>query len=138
MLNNITLMGRITHTPELKQTTSGTSVLSFQLAVDRRFKNGNDKVTDFIDCVAWQQTAEFIARYFSKGDMLAVVGELQTREYTGRDNAKKKAVEVIVSQASFCGGKAEKQPTGNEEQPAGTQQQPQFQDVDFNDDDLPF
>ena len=134
MLNNVTLMGRITHTPELKQTTNGTSVITFQLAVDRRFKSGTEKITDFLDCVAWQQTAEFIARYFAKGDMLAVVGELQTREYEGRDGSKKKAVEVIVSQASFCG----KKESGGDQIEAKTEKPAVQTSIDIDDDDLPF
>jgi len=107
MINNITLMGRITHTPELKKTPSGTSVLNFSMAVDRRFTNGKEKITDFLDCVAWSNQAEFITKYFKKGDMIAVIGEVQTREYEGRDGNKKKAVEIVISNVSFCGGKTE-------------------------------
>ncbi|MBQ6127122.1 single-stranded DNA-binding protein [Candidatus Saccharibacteria bacterium] len=103
MLNSIILMGRITHSLELKKTPSDKSVLNFSIAVERSF--GKEKVTDFFDCVAWNTTAEFICKYFAKGDMIAVVGQMTTRDYTGKDGTKKKAYEVLISQASFCGGK---------------------------------
>ena len=80
MLNKVILMGRITHDLELRQTPNGVSVLSFSIAVDRSFaRQGEERQTDFIDCVAWRQQAEFISRYFGKGRMIAVEGELQTR-----------------------------------------------------------
>ena len=106
MLNNCILMGRLTHAPEMRTTGNGTNVLSFTLAVERSYQaKGEEKKADFIDCVAWRNNADFIARYFGKGDMIAVIGELQTRTYTDKDDNKRKAVEIVVSSASFCGGK---------------------------------
>ena len=105
-MNIVGLTGRLTHMPELKQAPSGTMVLSFLLAVDRKYTpSGQERQTDFIDCVAWKNTAEFIERYFSKGDMIAIEGEIQTRSYEDKHGNKRKAVEVVVSNVSFCGGK---------------------------------
>ena len=100
MINNIILLGRLTADVELKKTTSDKSVANFTLAVERVF--GKEKVTDFLDCVAWTQTAEFVCKYFKKGDMIGVVGQMTTRDYTTKDGQKRKAYEVLVSQASFC------------------------------------
>lgn len=136
MLNNVALMGRLTATPELKQTASGVSVTSFTLAVERSFvKQGEERQADFIDCVAWRNTAEFISRYFQKGSMIAVTGAIQTRSYEDKNGNKRKATEVLVSQASFCGSK--------NESGAAPETQPTYSDVsDFEeigtDDDLPF
>ena len=106
MINNVTLMGRLTAAPELKQTTSGTSVVAFCIAVERRYQQKDGaKQTDFINCVAWRNTAEFIAKYFNKGDMIAVTGEIQTRKYQDNSGNNRVAVEVIIDNASFCGGK---------------------------------
>lgn len=106
MLNKVILMGRITHEPELKASTSGVSVLTFSLAVERNYaRQGEERITDFINCVAWRQTAEFIAKYFPKGALIAVEGELQTRKYTAKDGSERTVTEVIVSQASFTGEK---------------------------------
>lgn len=104
MINNVTLMGRLTATPELRQTTTGTAVTSFTLAVDR---NSKEKQADFINCVSWKNTAEFISKYFQKGSMIAVTGSIQTRPYEDKNGNKRTATEVIVNQASFCGGKSE-------------------------------
>ena len=130
------MMGRITRDPELKKTESGISVVSFSLAVDRQFSSGKEKITDFFDCVAWRNNAEFICKYFKKGDMIAVIGELQTREYEGRDKTKKKAIEIIISQASFCGGKSESKPDAKADPPA----EPPADEtpIEITDDDLPF
>lgn len=106
MINNVTLLGRLTAAPELKATASGTSVTTFCIAIDRRYQpKDGEKQTDFINCVAWRSTAEFIAKYFSKGDMIAVTGEIQTRNFEDKNGNKRTAVEVIIAQASFCGGK---------------------------------
>ena len=95
-MNKISLMGRLTATPELKQTQSGNSVVSFCVAVDRRFQGQDGKrETDFINCVAWRKTAEFIAKYFGKGRMIAINGAIQTRKYTDRDGKDRMATEVI-------------------------------------------
>ena len=102
MLNKIILMGRLTRDPELKRTQSGTAVTSFSLAVDRDFKGQNgDKETDFIDVVAWRNTAEFVSKYFTKGRMAIVEGRLQIREYKDRDGNKRRTAEVIADNVYF-------------------------------------
>lgn len=107
MYNKVILMGRITKDIEIKTTLSGVSVTSFSIAVDRRVQSKDgEKVTDFIDCVAWRQTADFISRFFSKGKLILVEGELQTRTYTDKSGNNRKAVEVIVDRAAFTGEKA--------------------------------
>lgn len=105
MLNNVTLMGRLTAAPELKTTTGGINVMSFTIAVDRRYQQNGERQADFINCVAWRNTAEFITRFFKKGDMIAVIGEIQTRKYQDQNGNNRTAVEVVINQASFCGGK---------------------------------
>ncbi len=106
MLNRVVLMGRITHSPELKTTSSGVSVVSFTIAVDRNYTpKGQEKQTDFINCVAWRQTADFITKYFEKGSMIAVDGTLQTRKYQDKTGANRTVTEVVVDNASFTGGK---------------------------------
>lgn len=108
MINNVVLMGRLVASPELRSTGTGVSVVSFTLAVERAFaKAGEQRQADFIDCVAWRQTAEFISKYFPKGSMIAVTGNIQTRNYEDKNGNKRKAVEVVVDNASFCGSKAE-------------------------------
>lgn len=104
MLNRIILMGRLVADPELRQTPNGISVATFRIAVDRNYqsKNSNERQTDFISCVAWRQTGEFISRYFAKGRMIAVEGSLQTRSYEDKTGAKRTAYEVIVDQAYFA------------------------------------
>lgn len=143
-MNTIVIMGRITKTPELKTTNSGVAVTSFNVAVERNYApQGQERVTDFIPVVAWKKTAEFITRYFQKGQMIAVQGELQTREYTDQYGGKKKVFEVIASNVSFCGGKQQDAPT---QQDASVVAQMPPVDVpkdDFTvltdaDDDLPF
>ena len=111
MLNRIILMGRLTADPELRQTTSGVSVATFAIAVDRNFqsKNASERQTDFINCVAWRQTAEFISRYFAKGRMIAVEGSLQSRRYEDKMGQKRTAYEVVIDQAYF----ADSRPGGN-------------------------
>ena len=108
MINNVVLMGRLTAVPELKTTQSGISTVRFSVAVERRYnKQGEERQTDFIDCVAWRQTAEFVSKYFNKGSMIAVIGSIQTRSYEDKNGNKRKAVEVQVDNVSFCGSKGE-------------------------------
>lgn len=103
MLNTVTIIGRLTRDPELRRTGSGIAVASFTVAVERDFGSREDgkKETDFVDCVAWRQTGEFISKYFSKGTMIVVTGRLQTRSWTDMEEVKRKATEVNVSQAYF-------------------------------------
>lgn len=104
MINSVVIMGRITAPLELKSTQSGLSVLQFTVAVDRDFvKQGEERQADFISCVAWKQTAEFISRYFGKGRMIALTGRLQSRTYDDRNGSKHYVTELIVQQASFTG-----------------------------------
>ena len=103
MLNHITLMGRLTRDPELRRTGTGVAVASFSIAVDRDFggRDGGEKKTDFIDCVAWRQTGEFISKYFTKGRMIVVEGRLEMRDWTDKDGNKRRNAEVIVANAYF-------------------------------------
>ena len=103
MLNHSTIMGRLTRDPELRYTQSQTPVASFTLAVDRDFgsRDGGEKQTDFIDCVAWRQTAEFVSKYFTKGSMAVVSGRLQIRDWTDRDGGKRRSAEVVVDNMYF-------------------------------------
>ena len=96
MLNRVTLMGRLVADPELRSTASNLSVCSFRIAVDRDYKKGDQKETDFIDIVAWRSTAEFVANYFNKGRMIAVDGRLQIRPWEGKDGNKRFATEVVA------------------------------------------
>ena len=106
MINCAVIMGRLTAEPELKTTTSGTSVTSFTVAVDRSYvRPGEERQTDFINVVAWRQTAEFVERYFSKGSMIAIQGSIQTRNYEDKNGQKRTAVEIIADNVSFCGPK---------------------------------
>ena len=148
MINMVALMGRMTYEPELKSTPNGVSVLRFQVACDRNYqKDSQNRQADFIDCVAWRQTAEFISRYFHKGSMIAVEGTLQTSNYTDKDGNKRKQIEVLANNVSFCGGKSENGSQGT--QGAQNEQYTQggmdinYDDADFeeignDDDDLPF
>lgn len=116
MLNKSIIMGRLTRDPELRYTQSNTPVVAFSVAVERRFKSKDgDRETDFIDCVAWRQQAEFVQKWFQKGSMICVVGSIQTRTYTDKDNNNRKAVEVVVEEAYFADSKHENAQTGREQ-----------------------
>lgn len=104
-MNRVILMGRLTADPELRTTPQGTSVSRFTIAVDRRFAKEGQQQADFITCVAWRQTAEFICQYFVKGRMIAVEGQLQSRSWDGEDGKRQYATEVIVDNAFFTGEK---------------------------------
>ena len=103
MLNHIIIMGRLTRDPELRRTGSGTAVASFTLAVDRDFspKDGGERETDFIDCVAWRQTGEFVSKYFTKGRMAVVSGRLQIRSWTDKEGNKRRTAEVVADNVYF-------------------------------------
>ncbi|MGN0567516.1 MAG: single-stranded DNA-binding protein [Acutalibacteraceae bacterium] len=148
MLNTAIIMGRLTADPELRTTNTGIAVTTFTVAVDRRYqKAGEEKQTDFINVVAWRQTAEFVSRYFQKGSMIAVRGSIQTRRYEDNNGNKRTAVEIVADEVSFCGSKAETG-TGSRqvmEQPARTQPAASFATGSADDfeeipisDDLPF
>lgn len=109
MINQAVIMGRLTADPELRQTQSGLSVTSFTVAVDRSFvKQGEERQTDFINVVAWNKTAEFVSKWFTKGQMIAVQGSLQIRSYEDKEGKKRTAAEVIANNVSFCGDKQQK------------------------------
>ena len=103
MLNHITIMGRLTRDPELRRTGTGVAVASFTVAVDRDFggRDGGEKETDFIDCVAWRQTGEFVSKYFTKGRMIVVSGRLQIRSWTDKDGNKRRTAEVVADNCYF-------------------------------------
>jgi single-strand DNA-binding protein len=104
-MNHIVIMGRMTRDPELRHTQTGTPVASFTLAVDRPFssKDGNERQTDFIDVVAWRGTAEFVSKYFAKGQLTAVSGRLQIRDWTDKDNNKRRSAEIVADNVYFTG-----------------------------------
>lgn len=124
--NKVILMGNLTRDPELKQTPSGASVCSFSIAVNRKAaKNGE---VDFIDIVAWRQTAEFVSKYFKKGKTILVCGQLQTRSYTDKQGAKRTVTEVVAEEVSFAGF-AEDKPKQTPYVPSTYESKPQFEDV---------
>lgn len=108
MLNFIVIMGRLTRDPEIRRTSSGTAVSNFSVAVDRDFPSQDgSRETDFIDCVAWKHTAEFISKYFSKGKQIAVKGRLQIRSWEDKDGNKRRTAEIVVDTAYFAGAKSD-------------------------------
>ena len=113
MLNHITIMGRLTRDPELRRTGSGIAVASFTVAVDRDFggRDGGEKETDFIDCVAWRQTGEFVSKYFTKGSMIVVSGRLQIRNWNDKDGNKRRSAEVVADNVYF--GESKRSNEGN-------------------------
>ncbi|MCI8405526.1 MAG: single-stranded DNA-binding protein [Oscillospiraceae bacterium] len=150
MLNRAILMGRLTADPEHKQTTSGISVTSFSIAVDRNFsgRDGN-RATDFINIVAWRQTADFICKYFTKGRMIALEGSIQTRNYEDKQGNKRTAVEVVADQVYFADSKSADRPAASNSfpTPAAAFKEPEkgasfsvgdFEEIDTDDSDLPF
>lgn len=139
-LNKVILGGRLTADPELKQTTSGISVCSFSLAVNRKFQKEGEQQTDFISCVAWRNTAEFISKYFKKGSSLCIVGSIQTRTWTDQNNQKRYATEVIVDEAMFVDSKSDggQSPSGGYVPDAyAAPAAPNYEELK-QDDDLPF
>lgn len=140
MLNKIMLMGRLVRDPELRRTNNGTAVTSFTLAVDRDIANKEtgEKETDFIDCVAWRNTAEFVEKYFQKGRMAVVTGRLQIRNWTDKEGAKRRTAEVLVDNVYFGDSKRD-----GGQAPAGAPQAAQaqagdYQVLDEDDSNLPF
>lgn len=108
MLNKVIVMGRLVRDPELRRTNSGTAVASFTIACDRDFKSdGGEREADFIECVAWRNTAEFVSKYFTKGRMAVVSGRLQTRNWTDKEGNKRKATEIVAESVYFGDSKRE-------------------------------
>jgi single-strand DNA-binding protein len=115
-MNNFCGMGRLTRDPETRTTQSNITVCNFTIAINRRFKNASgDYDADFLPCIAWRQSAEFVGKYFRKGNMIAVVGSVQTRKWDDQEGKTHYATEVIVEQAGFCGSKSD---NGGSAQPA--------------------
>ena len=142
MLNKIILMGRLTRDPELRRTQGGTAVTSFSLAVDRDFKSqGGEKETDFIDVVAWRNTAEFVSKYFTKGRMAVVEGRLQIRDWTDKDNQKRRSAEVIAENVYFGDSKSDGQQSKPKAAGAPVNVYPEsgdFAEIGEEDGELPF
>ena len=153
MLNVAVLMGRLVADPELRHTPNGVSVTSFTIACDRSYvKSGTDRQTDFIDVVAWRNTADFVCKYFRKGQLAAVQGSIQSRTYTDKDGNKRKAVEIIADNVHFAEPKRDGGSTGgyqprtdNVDAERGQQPAPAYASGDTgdfveipSDDDLPF
>ena len=143
MLNHITIMGRLTRDPELRYTQSQTPVASFTLAVDRDFgsRDGGEKQTDFIDCVAWRQTAEFVSKYFTKGSMAVVSGRLQIRDWTDREGGKRRSAEVVVDNMYFGESRSSSYSSYGNSGSAGKSSAPAasaFAELDDGDGELPF
>ena len=133
MLNRVTLMVRLVADPELRSTASNLSVCSFRIAVDRDYKKGDQKETDFIDIVAWRSTAEFVANYFKKGRVIAVEGRLQIRPWEDKDGNKRKAFEIVAESVHFAESKKDK----SNEPIVTIPGNDAFEEI-ISDDDLPF
>ena len=136
MLNKVILMGRLTRDPELKSTPNSVAVADFTLAVDRGYaKAGTERETDFLDCVAWRGTAEFISRHFKKGMQVAVTGRIQTRKWKDQQDQRRVSVEIVVDEAFFADSKRDTAVDRTE--PRGWQSQ-DVSFADLGDEELPF
>ena len=153
MINTAVIMGRLTADPELRETQSGISVARFSVAVERPYSKDGERQTDFLDVVAWRNAADFVCRYFVKGQMIAIFGSIQARTYTDRDGNRHKSVEIVADGVSFCGDKPERKTQTYDAEPANVeppkpQEKPEpqytqqsmddFVAVPMSDDDLPF
>jgi len=136
MLNHITVMGRLTRDPELRRTGNGIAVASFTVAVDRDIANKEtgERETDFIDCVAWRGTGEFVSKYFSKGSMAVVTGRLQIRNWTDKDGQKRRTAEILADHVYFGGAKKD----GGQSGPAPQDEPEAFGEITGEDEQLPF
>lgn len=148
-MNKVILMGRLTRDPEMRQTPNGVSVCSFSIAVNRRFAKEGQQSADFISCTAWRQQAEFICKYFRKGSMIAVVGNLQTRSWENQEGKRQYATDVVVDEVYFTGSKNESHTSGGASTDGGFAapvgdgpfadiDSMGFQAIDGSEDDLPF
>lgn len=136
MLNKVILMGRLARDPELRSTTGGVDVTNFTLAVDRGYaKAGTERETDFLDCVAWRGTAEFVSRYFKKGMQVAVTGSIQTRKWKDKNDQNRVSVEVVAEEVFFADSKRDTAVDRTE--PRGWQSQ-DVSFADLGDEDVPF
>ena len=138
MLNHITAAGRLTKNPELRRTQNGVAVASFTIACDRDIKDASgNKQTDFIDCVAWRNTAEFVDKYFTRGRMVIVSGRLQMREWTDKSGAKRKNAEILAENVYFADSKRAVENTEKNETKEAAQTV-DFDQVEIDNDELPF
>ncbi|MGI6279855.1 MAG: single-stranded DNA-binding protein [Acutalibacteraceae bacterium] len=139
MFNLVVLTGRLTADPELRTTQNGTSVTSFSIAVDRRYRSGEEKQTDFINIVAWRATAEFITKYFKKGNLIGIEGSIQTRKYQDKDGNNRVAFEVVANNVQFVESKRDSAPVQDEPASFSNAEADDFTDIsDMTDEDLPF
>lgn len=145
MINMVALMGRLTYEPELRKTPSDVSVIRFQIAVDRNYTaKGQERKADFIDCVAWRGTAEFISQYFHKGSLIALEGTIQTDTYQDKDGNNRKRVEVLANNVSFCGSRNGNSTANNSASASAnapsyaSADNSDFEEIVDDDDDLPF
>ena len=133
MLNNITIQGRLVRDPELKKTTSGISTTTFAIACERNYKQNGEKVTDFLDVVAWRQLADRICQYWTKGKEIVIVGSVETRSYTTRDGQKRKVWEIKANEAYFTNKERQESQEMNQDASDYT-----FTQIPSDDEDLPF
>ncbi len=141
MFNLVVLTGRLTADPELKTTTNGISVTSFSIAVGRRYRAGEEAQTDFINIVAWRQTAEFITKYFKKGSMIGIEGSIQTRRYTDKNGNNRTVFEVVANNVQFVESKRDgaSAPQGEPAESFSNATANDFTEIESSvDDDLPF
>ena len=145
MFNLVVLTGRLTSDPELKTTQSGVSVVSFCIAVQRQYKSGEEPITDFINITAWRHTAEFVGKYFKKGNMIGIEGSIQTRKYTDKDGNNRVAFEVLAGNVQFVESKRSNTDiniANDSEDPlkavSENLQNAGFEQANMSDDDLPF
>ena len=139
-MNHIVIMGRLTRDPERRETQTGTPVASFTLAVDRGYvsKDGGERQTDFIDVVAWRNTADFVSKYFAKGQMCAVSGRLQMRDWTDKDGNKRRNAEVVADQVYFTESKKSRDASENKTDDRNTLSKSDFEEIEMDDGELPF
>ena len=139
MFNLVVLTGRLTADPELRYTANNTPVTSFSIAVNRRYKAGEESQADFINIVAWRQTAEFVTKYFGKGSMIGIEGSIQTRKYQDKNGNNRTAFEVVVNNVQFVESKRDSSPTDAAPASFSNADVNDFADLgDATDDDLPF
>ncbi len=139
MFNLVVLTGRLTADPELKTTSNGFSVTTFSIAVSRPYRSGEERQSDFINIVAWRQTAEFICKYFRKGNMIGIEGSIQTRRYQDKNGNNRTAFEVVVNNAQFVESKRDSGANGEPVSSYSNADVNDFADLgDATDDDLPF
>ena len=139
MINNVILVGRLTRDPELRKTQSGTSVLSFNLAVNRKFSKDDEQIADFINCVAWNHSADFMAKYLNKGSLIGLEGRIQTRNYEDKTGNRVYVTEVVANSVQSLESRKERE-SNSYDNGYNDQVEEDFgnNDIEINSDDLPF